>query len=167
MSVEPPPEALPFGDVTSSQWRAMKPFVSVSLATVIAGGLVAAVTGPTGFAEGAWMAAYLVLVPGVAQLGLGVGQALLAVAIPSTRYRQGQFVGYNLGCLAVVVGTLTGTVAIVMAGGALLCIALVLFLRAVDRSSEHLTCLRLYRILAVVLTASILVGLVLSLLRHG
>ncbi|MBS7547854.1 hypothetical protein [Dietzia massiliensis] len=48
-------------EFTRSHWRAMREFVLVGLTAIIAGGLVAAVTGPTGFDEGSWVAAYLVL----------------------------------------------------------------------------------------------------------
>jgi hypothetical protein len=43
-------------------------FVAVASALIVAGGLVAAVNGAAAFAHGSWLAAYLVLVGGVAQL---------------------------------------------------------------------------------------------------
>ena len=42
--------------------------VAVASALIVAGGLVAAVDGAAPFAHGSWLAAYLVLVGGVAQL---------------------------------------------------------------------------------------------------
>ena len=52
-------------------------FVAAGSSCVVVGGLVAAATGPTGFEDGSWVAAYLVLVGGVAQIALGVGQQLV------------------------------------------------------------------------------------------
>ena len=40
---------------------------------------------PDGLGDGSWVAAYLVLVLGVAQIGLGTGQVLLAVELPARR----------------------------------------------------------------------------------
>lgn len=167
MSGELPCDASALRAFTASQWRAMKAFAFVSCSAIVAGGLVAAITGPAGFVNGSWVAAYLVLVVGVGQLGLGVGQALLAADVPSGRRRGWQLVVYNLSSIAVVVGTLTDSVAIVVAGGAMLFIALMLFLAAVRRSGEHRRHLAIYRLLLATLAVSIPVGLSLSVLRHG
>ena len=43
-------------------WRSGIAFVAVGSAAIVVGGLVAAVTRPTGFDEGPWVAAFLVLV---------------------------------------------------------------------------------------------------------
>ena len=53
-------------------------FGAVALLCVVAGGLVAAVTGPLRLEHGSWAAAYLVLVGGVAQGALGIAQYFLA-----------------------------------------------------------------------------------------
>ncbi|MPV35994.1 hypothetical protein GB881_02840 [Georgenia subflava] len=147
-------------------------FALLGLVAIIAGGFVAAVTGPTGFTEGSWVAAYLVLVAGVAQLCLGMGQALLAAVPPSKRRRGWQLVLYNVANVAVLFGTLSGSVAVVVAGGALLLVALALFLAAVRRPRTqpphtHSWYLTLYRILLVILGVSVPAGVVLSVLRHG
>ncbi len=42
---------------------------------IVLGGLVAAVTGPLDLVQGSWLAAYLVLVCGVAQFAIGTMQA--------------------------------------------------------------------------------------------
>lgn len=149
------------------RWHAMSSFALVGVIAVIAGGLVAAVTGPTGFTHGSWVAAYLVLVAGVAQVGLGVGQALLAAVPPTGRYRAWQLVVYNVANTAVLVGTLMGSVAVVVAGGALLLLALALFLAAVRRPRTHSWHLVTYRLLLAILGVSVPVGIVLSALRQG
>src|SRR5664280_2796146 len=61
------------------------PFAAVGAACIVAGGLVAAVSAPAPSEHASWAAAYLVLVVGVAQAALGVGQALLALRVPSRR----------------------------------------------------------------------------------
>lgn len=149
------------------RWHAMGGFALVGLIAVIAGGLVAAVTGPTGFTDGSWVAAYLVLVAGVAQVGLGVGQALLAAVPPSRRRRGWQLVVYSVANTAVLLGTLTESVAVVVAGGVLLLLALALFLAAVRRPRTHSWHLAIYRILLAILGVSVPVGIVLSALRQS
>ena len=142
-------------------------FVAVGLGCIVAGGLVAAVTAPTGFPAGSWVAAYLVLVAGVAQIGLGAGQSLFAVRVPSPPVVVSELLAWNVGSAAVITGTLIGSALIVGVGGLGLAVALGLFLYAVRRSRPGLRWqLMLYRALAAVLAMSIPVGLFLSVLRH-
>ena len=146
----------------------MRPFVLIGSLCIVAGGLVAAVTGPTGFEDGAWMAAYLVLVAGVAQAGLGAGQALLSTRPPTHRTRAWEALTWNAGNVAVLIGTLTGVPALVTVGGLALFLALVMFIRTVQRPHVARTrSLAAYRLLAGLLALSIPVGLVLSAIRHG
>lgn len=149
------------------RWHSMGGFAHVGLIAVVAGGLVAAVTGPTGFTDGSWVAAYLVLVAGVAQVGLGVGQALLAAVPPSRRRRGWQLVVYNVANTAVLLGTLIESVAVVVAGGVLLLLALALFLAAVRRPRTYAWHLAIYRILLAILGVSVPVGIALSALRQS
>lgn len=155
------------GSISRDRWRAMRTFALVGLIAIIAGGLVAAVTGPTGFADGSWVAAYLVLVAGVAQMGLGVGQALLAAVIPSGRRRGWQLIVYNVANIAVLGGTLIESVVLVITGGGMLFVTLALFLAAVRHPRAHGWYLALYRIVVAILGVSIPVGIVLSALRHS
>lgn len=142
-------------------------FVAVGLGCIVAGGLVAAVTGPTGFSAGSWVAAYLVLVAGVAQAGLGAGQSLLAVRAPRPPMVTTELVAWNAGSTAVVAGTLIGSPLAVGVGGIALALALILFLYGVRRSRRGRRWqLVLYRALAALLALSIPVGLFLSVLRH-
>lgn len=55
---------------------------------IVAGGLVAAINSAAPFAHGSWLAAYLVLVGGVAQLLLGVGCLVLPEPRLSARLRR-------------------------------------------------------------------------------
>lgn len=153
--------------VSARQWLLMKPFVLFGLVAIVAGGLVAAVTRPTDFEPGPWVSAYLVLVAGAAQLGLGVGQALLAVEPPSVRRRAWQLLTYNLANLTVLVATLGENPPGVVAGSVVLLGALVLFLTVGFRARTAQWPLVVYRVLIGLLALSIPIGVVLSVLRHG
>lgn len=160
---EPPDSVL----LTTAQWRAMRAFVLLGAIAIVAGGLMAAITRPAGVAAGAWVAAYLVLVVGVAQLGLGLGQALLAAGVPSPAYRRWELALFNLGNLGVLVGTVAEIVVLVMAGGGILLASLLLFFAAVRHSRGHRGYLVVYRVLVAVIAVSIPIGLTMSFLRHG
>jgi hypothetical protein len=142
---------------------AAAPFVLVGAVAVVAGGLVSAVSAMSPSELGSWSAAYLVLVAGVAQIALGIGQAGLAPRTPSRAIVAGQFSLWNLGNLAVLVGTLLDVVPVVDLGGALLVVALALLAAAVRGAPERkLRVLWAFRLLVVVLLVSIPVGLVLA-----
>ena len=113
--------------------RQAAPAIVVGVVCIVAGGLVAAVTAPSPTEHGTWAAAYLVLVAGVSQVGLAVGQSLLTARTPAARTRVAELVTWNVGNAAVLTGTLTGTVWIVDLGGALLVAALALVVVAVHR----------------------------------
>jgi hypothetical protein len=104
------------------------PFIVIGGVCVVAGGLVAAVTAPAPTEHGTWAAAYLVLVGGVAQAGLGLGQATFTTGT-STPVVAVQAAGWNLGNAAVLVGTLLGVTALVDLGGVLLVVTLGLLAR--------------------------------------
>ncbi|WP_200834572.1 hypothetical protein [Amycolatopsis alkalitolerans] len=133
----------------------------------MAGGLVAAVTAPAPSTHASWAAAYLVLVAGVAQIALGLGQAALASHPPSTRQVAAQVIGWNVGNAAVLAGTLTGVLPLVDLGGALLVIDLALLIHAVRgglRRSTRVGRWALYgfRVLVLLLLVSIPIGLALT-----
>lgn len=113
---------------------AVLPFAAFGVACVIAGGLVAAVTAPAPTEHASWSAAYLVLVAGVAQIGLGAGQALLAAGAPSGRLLAAEFAAFNAGNAAVIAGTVLRVPPVVDAGGVLLVVSLALLLHAVRGS---------------------------------
>ena len=54
-------------------WRRSLPLFTAGGASVVAGGMAAAVTGPMQWGHGSWVAAFLVLVAGAAQIGIGAG----------------------------------------------------------------------------------------------
>ncbi len=153
--------ATPPADYAARSSAAM-PFGVLGAASVVAGGLVAAITAPAGLERGSWVAAYLVLVTGVAQVALGAGQAYLAPAAPSRAVVVTEFAAWNLGSASVVTGTLMGAVPIVDLGGVLLVGALALLAVTVRGSRVGRWWLRLYWLLVAVLLISVPVGLLLA-----
>ncbi|MFW6204752.1 MAG: hypothetical protein ACOC96_07250 [Actinomycetota bacterium] len=153
----------PSPGVSGVRRAAAMPFVVLGAASVVGGGLVAAVTSPAGWERGSWVAAYLVLVTGVAQIAAGTGQAVLAPVAPSRRLVAAEFAAWNAGSAAVIAGTLLGVVSVVDLGGVLLAGALALFawtVRAGGRGTGRWPLL--YWLLIVVILVSVPVGLVLA-----
>lgn len=140
---------------------------------IVAGGLLAAVTGPLGLAHGSWAAAYLVLVGGVGQLALGWVPGVLARPTAG-RSAWAVVITWNTGNLLVLGGTIAGVTLGVDAGSVLLAGALLLALVALsgwrgglppDRSRWVLVLGWAYLGLLLLLVVSIPVGLVLAHLR--
>ena len=144
------------------------PFRAVALVWVIAGGLVAAVTSPLGLAHGSWAAAFLVLVGGVLQAGLGISQHALAPRRPSAGVLRAELLTWNLGCLAVVGGTVLSSPWVVDGGGLLLMVTMGLMIRAVGRGAKGPAwALWTYRGVLLLTVVSIPIGLLLAHLRAG
>jgi len=149
------------------RWIPALPFIALGTISIIAGGLLAAVTAISPTRHATWAAAYLVLVVGVAQLGIGTGQALLAPKIPSSRLITAELLTWDIGNAGVIAGTLMDRVALVDLGGVLLAISLVLFLLgARGHTGERRWLLRLYRLLITIVLVSIPIGLVISRSAH-
>ncbi|WP_210418236.1 hypothetical protein [Ruania zhangjianzhongii] len=147
--------------------------ILIGYSCIVAGGLVAAVTGPLGLERGSWVAAYLVLVGGVAQLALGWVPGELGRAVP-VRSAWVQVAAWNVGNALVIVGTLTGVLIGVDAGSVLLVLALLLAILGTvgplgapaPRPGRWRRLLgRAYLGLLVLLAVSIPVGIVLAHLR--
>lgn len=152
----------------AERWRAASTFVIIGATCIVTGGLVAAATGPMGFDHGSWLAAYLVLVGGVAQIALGGGQAWLARRVPRARSTRVEAWSWNVGAAAVVSGTLSSLPIVTSIGGLASAVALGLFVRGAremrpgQRVAGHL-----YRGIATLVLLSIPVGMVLAWMRHG
>jgi hypothetical protein len=150
------------------RWPVVWPFLVVGAASIVVGGIVAAVTRPSGFALGSWLAAYLVLVAGVAQIALGVGQAWLAGEAPRRADITIELVAWNSAVVATMVGTLVAAPLVTTIGGVALVVALLRFLvgvRTAGGSSNP--SLVLYRFVLWMVMVSTPVGLVLAWIRHG
>ena len=147
----------------SPRLSAALPFGVVGGACIVTGGMVAAVTASAPTEHGTWAVAYLVLIGGVAQIGLGVGQALLAPSPPSWRVVAVEFAAWNAGNAAVIAGTLLGAIPVVDTGGALLVIALGFLAYQVRGSAWRRSwAMRSYWLLIAIVLVSVPVGLVLA-----
>lgn len=156
------------GERLVARWAAVGLFVMIGSVCIVVGGLVAAVTRPTGFELGSWLAAYLVLVGGVAQIALGGGQAWLADDPPAPVAIRAEVAAWNAGVVATAVGTLTGAPIVTTFGGVASVVALVLFLAGVRRAGSAPSWARvLYRAVAAIVLISTPVGLALAWARHG
>ena len=120
-TLRPPGRALPAARGPSARGLI---FVLAGATAVVTGGFVAAATSVTPSAHGAWAAAYLVLVVGVAQILLGIGQAYLVRADAATTALPFTFACWNLGNLAVIGGVFLNLRASVDGGSAILLVAL-------------------------------------------
>jgi hypothetical protein len=149
-----------------ARWPVVRPFLVVGAVSIVAGGLTAAVSRPTGFALGSWVAAYLVLVAGVAQIALGLGQARLAREAPGRAEITIELVAWNGAVVATIVGTLLAAPLVTTIGGIALVAALLRFLAGV-RSGTSNRSLVLYRVVLTIVLVSTPVGLVLAWIRHG
>lgn len=148
---------------SSGRRGAASPFAVVASVAVVAGGLVAAFTASVPSEHGAWVAAYLVLVVGVAQLVLGVGQAVLAPRVVPGRRVALELGGWNAGGAAVVAGTLLDAVWLVDVGGVLVVLALALLILGVREADRRRRgWLLAYYAFAGVLLVSVPTGLVLA-----
>ncbi|MGH3208308.1 MAG: hypothetical protein ACRDNO_11150 [Trebonia sp.] len=142
---------------------AVTPFAALGTACVVAGGLVAAAVGEAPSQLGAWAAAYLVLVGGVAQVALGAGQTLLAPPLPGRRTVAAELTGWNAGNGAVLAGMLLGATWLTDIGGAVLVVTLALALAGVRGAARRPSWpLHVYRVLLALVLVSIPVGLVLA-----
>jgi hypothetical protein len=136
---------------------------AVGAALIVVGGMVAAVTSPVALAKGSWLAAYLVLVCGVAQCVLAREGASTVTDAAAGRLRL-SLVGWNGGNALVIVGVLTAMPIVVDVGGVLL---LAVLIGALVATRHHAASARLmlYRIALVLLIVSIPVGLILAHVR--
>lgn len=131
---------------------------------IFVGGLIAAVTNPLQLRSGSWLAAYLVLVAGLAQLLLAGQRHLLATANASIKSQWWQLGCWFNGNLAVIIGSLTATPLLVDAGGVALIAALVLALLG-TRTAKEIAPAWAARLFYVALALSIPIGLLLAHVR--
>jgi hypothetical protein len=116
----------PFG----AELRASSAFIVCGGSLIVAGGVVAAVNSATPFGHGSWLAAYLVLVGGTAQILLAAGRAALISGDGEPAGLRPPLMLWNLGSLAVPAGVLADAAGWVTAGSVALLFALALFARA-------------------------------------
>lgn len=152
--------ALPFE--LRERLGAARPFLLTALAALLIAGFVAAAVAHAPTRPLVWMVAYLVLVAGVAQGVLGLGQALLPEQPPASRWRIAEWLLFNGGNTGVIAGTLLVSPALVAIGTALFVAALAAFLLGV-RGAGGGWLLQLFRAVLLVTGLGACVGLVLTL----
>lgn len=153
--------------LTQRTW--LVPFLIAGVACIVGGGLLAAATAYVTTQKTAWATAYLVLVGGIAQAGLGAAVAGLS-PLASRRLAWTVLIGWNIGNAGVLAGQLSGLVALTDVGGAVLVVSLVLVLIAVRSgrradivlSPTHPGVLWAFRVLVLVLAVTIPIGLTLA-----
>lgn len=150
----------------------MWPGLGFALVCTIAGGLLSAVTAHAPTQPASWAAAYLVLVCGVATLGLVMGRGVLSGEVPGGRRLLAEFAAWMLGNALVIIGALSSNPWVVDAGSFLLVGALALVVRGVLRGGarpKERAARRWMRwafaFLVLVLLVSIPIGVLLSHLR--
>lgn len=142
------------------------PFAIPGGVSIVLGGVISAASAAAPSYLSAWAVAYLVLVCGVAQLVLGMGQAGLASKRPTTPLLTFQAVALNLSNAAVLLGTLAGVQALSYVGAGLLVLALGLFIWGVRGArTENAWLLWGFRFMVFVLLVSAPIGLIISHLR--
>ena len=151
-------ESQSVGAVPRSHGAAI-PLVILGTAAIVFGGVFSAVTARSTSYHSAWLVAYLVLVVGIAQVALGLGQWWLASKPLGVAIVTSELVFFNFGNAGVIAGTLLAAPYWVDAGSAWLVIALVLFGWKVRSPRRRGWALWAYRALVVFLVASVLVGL--------
>jgi hypothetical protein len=148
---------------TSAAVAETLPFAGVAGALIVAGGLVAAVNSATPFAHGSWLAAYLVLVGGVAQLALGAAALVLPAPVRSTWLRRAQLALWNVGIAIVAVGVFVDALAVVVAGSVVVLAALGAFAYGGGPTRpQAVVRVMLYRLVILVLAVSVAIGSVLA-----
>ena len=155
-----------FPVVRPAAWTypASRPFVLAGGACVIGGGLVSAAMAPAASYHSSWAVAYIILVAGVAQAALGLGQGTLTDGDVPRRVVRAELGGWNLGNAAVVTGTLLTVAAVLYVGCALLVTALALMLHAIRHTPSSRTLVATRVIIALILF-SMPIGIVLQALR--
>lgn len=152
----------------AARWPAARPFLLLGSVCIVLGGIVAAVTRPTGFVLGSWTAAFLVLVGGTAQIAFGVGQSWLSERPPHARRVRTEVVCWNAAVAATVVGTVAGAPFVTTGAGFTLMWVLGLFIATTSPSgSVRRSACVAYRALAAIVLVSIPIGLGLAWNRHA
>lgn len=126
---------------------------------------MSAAAAPNSSYLGMWAVAYIVLVAGVAQVLLGLCQAVLTAGDVSAKVRQIELWCWNLGNAAVVAGTLLNVPILLYLGCVALIVVLVLVLRAIAHVPAN-GVVWTVRIVVAILLVSMPTGIVIQALTH-
>ncbi|MBX3052527.1 MAG: hypothetical protein KF753_13685 [Caldilineaceae bacterium] len=144
------------------RWPSARSFVAIGSIAIIAAGIAAAATAGMPSYLASWAVAYLVLVVGVAQIALGLGQALLTPEMPSGRLVVGELVLFNLGSAAVLAGSLFSMPLFTAIGSALMLIVLAVLFWATRGSTRGGWLRYAYWLLIALLFVSVFIGLLIA-----
>lgn len=150
------------------RWPALRAGAVAASAAIVAGGLVAALTRPLEIEVGPWVAAFLVLVGGVAQLVVTTAAIVLPNRAPSRAARHALVGAWNGAVVATIAGTVAELPLLTTASTAVLAFALAGVWRSLrDAPYRWRTVTWSVRAVLGVVLLSLPVGLVLAWLRHG
>lgn len=150
-------------EIQRTRLTAARLFLIVAGVAILAGGLTAAAVAHAPTEHMVWMVAYLVLVAGLVQVVLGVGQALLPTHLPTQGFLAAECICFNLGNAGVIVGTLVSSVALVAIGTAVFAASLAMFLYGVRKARPGWPSQAFRAVLAITCISAI-VGLILSII---
>lgn len=137
---------------------------AIGVALIVLGGLVAAVTGPLALTRGSWLAAFLVLVGGVAQCVISVQSRLAEAPLPPRARGWMLVLLWNAGAAIVIAGSLASMPWVTAAGGLALVAALALAADGIRRPRRRGAAV-LLRLLYAALAVSVVIGVALTALR--
>lgn len=129
--------------------------------SIFFGGLVAAVTGPMAIDKGNWLAAYLVLVAGLAQVLLSGQQIILEARETVPQKELTKLMCSVGGNIAVISGTFSDSPLVVDLGGFALSVGLIIALIQTD-GAQRVPLAWLARVFYILVLISIPVGLLLA-----
>jgi hypothetical protein len=150
-----------------SAWthRSARAFTVLGTIAIVGGGLLSAAIAPAPSYHGSWAVAYIVLVAGVAQIVLGVGQASVTGGRVDAAVLTIEAVLLNAGAAATVVATIVDIPVMLYAAAAAQVVAIILFL-VTTRHSRRGMVLTSMRIVAIVMLVATPTGIVIQALTH-
>lgn len=152
---------------TAFRWRTAAPFLLIAALAIVGGGCVSAFLAHAPTRQVMWLVAYLVLVVGVAQSVLGVGQSWLARLPPGAALLTAECMLFNLANVLVMAGTMLAQPTWVSVGAVLLVLALALFFFGV-RHAPRGGWVYAYRAVLLLLGGSSGIGVLLATMHaHG
>ena len=155
------------GSACWKRWRLARPFLAIGGIAIIGGGLVAAATRPLEFELGPWLAAFLVLVVGVAQITLGAGQIALVDNPPSAVVVWAEAALWNGGVAMTLIGTYREQPLITTLAAVPTIAAIILFVAAGSGRHRHRWLQVVHRTFAMMIAVSVPIGVRLAWSRHG
>lgn len=133
-------------------------FLALGTAAIAFAGLFSAATARSATYHSAWLVAYLVLIVGLAQVALGLGQWRLAAKPLDKVTASVELLLFNLGNAGVIVGTLMSIPVWVYVGSIALVVSLFSFGWQVRSPRSRGIALWCYWALLVLLVVSVAVG---------